>query len=268
MGEQSGYQVSGTGAQMYEKFSTLFMRQFVPDLLEAAALKPGERVLDLACGTGLVARHAAVEVGSTGRVTGLDINAGMLAVARALTPESGATITWVEGSAVDMNLPGASFDVVLCQQGLQFFPDRDAALREMLRVLVREGRIALSVWKSPSPYNDAVAEALDRSTDAQTATKYRAARVVPDAETLRERIVAAGFRNVEVRSHTVTVHIPEIETFVQGNLAGGPVAQAMAALGEEGRLACARRVRQALRRYAQGDGVVYPDAVNLAIALK
>jgi len=202
MNEKSGYQVGDGAAQMYEKYATLFMGQFVPNLLEMAALRPGERVLDLACGTGVVARSATTKVGKTGEVTGLDINAGMLAAARAMPSESGAAINWVEGSASAMSLPNAAFDVILCQQGLQFFPDRDAALREMLRVLVPGGWVALSVWKSPSPYNNAVGEALDKFTTPEIATKYRASRVVPNTETLRRMIVAAGFRRARF------IHVP------------------------------------------------------------
>lgn len=268
MNAQSGYQVSGGSAQMYEKYATLFMGQWVPDLLQIAALQPGERVLDLACGTGVVARHAAAAVGRAGATTGLDINVGMLAAARAMSPGPGASINWVEGSATGMNLPSASFDVILCQQGLQFFPDRDAALREMLRVLVPGGRVALSVWKSPSPYNDAVGAALDRFAGAETATKYRAARVVPSAETLHSMIVAVGFRAVAVRPRSVIIHQPEIESFVLGHLSGGPVASAIAGLGEADRAAFARQVKAALQPYAEGDGVAYPDEVNIATALR
>jgi ubiquinone/menaquinone biosynthesis C-methylase UbiE len=268
MSGQSGYQVSGSAAQMYEKYATLFMGQWVPVLLEAAALQPGERVLDLACGTGVVARHAAAAVGPAGQVTGLDINAGMLAVARAMPPESNAIINWVEGSAVDMKLPSASFDVILCQQGLQFFPDQAAALHEMLRVLVPGGRIALSVWKSLSPYNDAVGEACERFTSPEIAKKYCASREVPHAETLQDMIVAAGFRKVEVRPRTVIIHQPEIEAFVLGHLSGGPVASAIAALCEEDRAAFARLVKFALKPYAEGDGVAYPDEVNIATAMR
>ncbi len=268
MNEKSGYQVSDSAAQMYEKYATLFMGQFVPALLEIAELQPGERVLDLACGTGVVARPAAAKVGETGQVTGLDINAGMLAAASAMLPESGAAINWVEGSATAMSLPNASFDVILCQQGLQFFPDKDAALREMLRVLVPGGRVAFSVWKSPSPYNYAVGEALDRFTTVEIATKYRAARVVPNAETLHHMIVEAGFRGVEVHLHTVIIHQPAIETFVLGHLSGGPVASALAAMSDEGRAAFARQVKTTLQSYAEGDGVAYPDEVNIATALR
>jgi ubiquinone/menaquinone biosynthesis C-methylase UbiE len=98
----------------------------------------------------------------------------MLAVARTLPPLSGTAITWIEGSAVAMEFPDASFDVILCQQGVQFFPDKTAALREMHRVLVPGGRVLLSVWKTAGPYNIAVGKALEQHVSVETATRYRA----------------------------------------------------------------------------------------------
>src|SRR5918996_2532863 len=116
MGEQSGYQVTADAAQMRERYSVrYFIGPWAPGLIAVAALQPGERVLDVACGTGVVTRLVAPAVGPTGQVTGLDINAAMLAVARSLPPPSGASITWVEGNAVAMDFPDASFDVILCQ---------------------------------------------------------------------------------------------------------------------------------------------------------
>src|SRR2546423_849388 len=170
MSQQSGYQVSGDAAQLRERYSVrYFIGPWAPGLVAVAALQPGERVLDVACGTGVVTRIAAPAVGSKGQVTGLDINAGMLAVARSLPPPSGASISWVEGNAVAMDFPDASFEVILCQQGLQFFPDQSRALREMHRVLVPGGRVALSVWKSDGPYHNAVAEALEHHVGIEAA---------------------------------------------------------------------------------------------------
>jgi ubiquinone/menaquinone biosynthesis C-methylase UbiE len=269
MNEQSGYQVSGDAAQRYEQYATrYYMGPWVADLIGLADLRSGERVLDLACGTGVVARQAAAQVGATGQVTGLDFNAGMLAVARATPPLPGTTICWVEGSAMAMDFPDASFDVILCQQGIQFFPDRLASLREMHRVLVPGGRALLSVWRSASPYNIAVGEALERYVGAETATKYCASRVVPDAEELRRLIGASGFRAVQVRPRAMTLHLPAVETFVLGHLSSSPVAAALAALSAERRAEFAKQVKLALQPFAEGDGVAVPDEVNIAIAHK
>ena len=128
---------SDNAAENYERY-------FVPaigapiarDLVDRAALRAGERILDVACGTGIVARLAAEEVGATGTVAGLDVNPGMLAVARSVIPDQ-TTIDWHEASAEAMPLPNGVFDVVLCQMGLQFAPDKAAALAEMRRVIGR-----------------------------------------------------------------------------------------------------------------------------------
>src|SRR5689334_3117022 len=132
MGQQEQRQLRGTGAEIYERY--LVPAVFAPwaaMLIEQAALQPGERVLDVACGTGVVARRAAQQVGPSGQITGLDNDAEKLAVARSLPPVPGVSLEWQEGSALAMPFADASFDALLCQQGLQFLADRPAALREM-----------------------------------------------------------------------------------------------------------------------------------------
>lgn len=267
MPQPEQWQLRGNAAELYERYVVPYLLgPWAPELVELAALQPGERVLDLACGTGVVARLAAAKVGTTGHVTGLDLNAGMLAVARSLPPLPGTSITWVEGSAVAMDLPDAAFDVIVCQQGFQFFPDQPAALREMHRVLVPGGRVLLSVWKSAGPYNTAVGEALERHVDAETATRYRAAWLVPVAEELHRLLVDAGFHAVQIRSSVMTIRLPPVEAFVLGHLAATPVAGAVAALSEEQRTALARQVRLALHPYADGEGVAVLHDTNIAMA--
>lgn len=267
MSGASGFQVSGNAAELYERYAVPYvLGPWAPELVELAALQPGDRVLDLACGTGVVARLAAPRVGTAGQVIGMDLNAGMLAVARALPSPSGAAIVWVEGNATAMELPDKSIDVVVCQQGLQFFPEKLAALREIHRVLVPGGRVLLSVWKSAGPYNTAVADALERHVDMNTATKYRANRIVPDAADLRRLLVEADFRDVHIRPSAMMIHLPPIEQFVLCHLSASPVAGAVAALTETKRAALAGEVSAALHAYADGDGVAVPDETNLAIA--
>jgi ubiquinone/menaquinone biosynthesis C-methylase UbiE len=130
-------------AEVYERYMVpAAFALWAADLLALLALPSGSRVLDVACGTGIVARMAAPQTGATGVVVGLDLHGGMLAVARAQAP----TGVWVQGSATAFPCATAAFDVVVCQQGVQSFPDRLAALREMARVLRPGGRIALVVW--------------------------------------------------------------------------------------------------------------------------
>jgi ubiquinone/menaquinone biosynthesis C-methylase UbiE len=136
-------------AQNYERsLVTYTMRPFTTILLEHANPQPGERVVDVACGTGIAARQTAPRVGVTGMLVGVDLNLAMLAVARSQPALAGAVIDWREGNAQALPLPDGAFDLALCQRGLQFFPDRGAALHELVRVLAPGGRVAVSVWRS------------------------------------------------------------------------------------------------------------------------
>lgn len=267
MAEESGFQVSGNAAELYEKYAVPYiLGPWAPELVELAALKQGERVLDLACGTGVVARLAAPRVGPMGQVTGIDLNAQMLAVARTLPVHSGPAIAWVQASATAMELPDASIDAILCQQGLQFFPDELAALSEMHRVLLRGGRVVLSVWKSAGPYNIAVADALEQHVGLEPASKYRANRVVPDAGELHRLFVEAGFRDVHIRPSAMTIRLPQFKVFVLNHLSSSPVAAAVAALTEAQREALASQVSEKLCMYADGDGVAVPEEINIVMA--
>jgi ubiquinone/menaquinone biosynthesis C-methylase UbiE len=133
---QSQWQFAGSVPENYERYLVpALFKPWAEDLVEMATLRSGDRVLDIACGTGIVARTAAKRLGDNGSVVGLDVSGPMLATAR--TAPEGAAVEWQEGSAVKLPMSDATFDVVFCQQGLQFFPDRIATLREMHRVLSR-----------------------------------------------------------------------------------------------------------------------------------
>jgi hypothetical protein len=126
--------------------------------------------------------------------------------------------------------------------------------------------VLLSVWKSAGPYNIAVSEALERHVDAETATRYRASRVVPEAEAIHRLLVDAGFHTVQIRPRVMTSRLPPIEAFVLCHLAATPVAGTVAALSEAGRAALATQVRLALQSYADGEGVAVPDETHIAMA--
>ena len=141
------WQLEGSAAELYQRYLVpLITSKWAEDLVDRAQLREGEDVLDVACGTGVVARLAARTV-APGRVTGLDLNAGMLAVARSILNE-GAPVSWIGGSSLNLPFPSARFDVVLCQLGLQFFPDQPRALRELRRVARERGRVAVSVYSA------------------------------------------------------------------------------------------------------------------------
>ncbi len=137
MSAPSGFQLSGSAPEAYQRYGVPALGTVkAQDLVALAALQAGEHVLNVACGTGVVTRHAAQAVGTTGKVIGLDINEGMLQVAHTVAPPAGALITWRHGSVMALPFPDATFDVVLCQCGLEYFPGRAQGVREMARVLM------------------------------------------------------------------------------------------------------------------------------------
>jgi ubiquinone/menaquinone biosynthesis C-methylase UbiE len=261
------FQLSGEAAERYERCGARYiLGPCAPSLVNAARLSAGERVLDVACGTGVVTRIAAERVGPAGRAVGIDLNPGMIAVARSLPAPNGAPIEWLERSALDLGLEDASFEAVLCQQGLQFFPDKALALREMRRVLDRGGRLALSVWKGVGAYHQAVGDALARFISAEAAARFCASRQVPTKEDLQRLATEGSFANVEVRIDRIDIHLPRIAEFTLEHLAGSPVAQSIAAAPPDARAKVAASVTKQLQHYADGDGVTYPEETQVLTA--
>ncbi|HET7877016.1 MAG TPA: methyltransferase domain-containing protein [Methylomirabilota bacterium] len=226
MGEHAQWQLDGSAPELYERYIVPAVTAlWAADLVEWASPEPGERVLDVACGTGVVARLAAERV-AVGRVVGLDINAGMLAVARSLPPRAGPSIQWLEGSALGMPFPDAAFDLVFCQLGLQFFPDRPAALREMRRVLAPGGRLALNVYGSieHNPVAHVLADALDRHLGPRASASRRSEHALADVDELCGLVDGAGFRDVTIRTTTQRIRFPSSREYVRITLAATPLA--------------------------------------------
>lgn len=267
MAAKEQWQLTAEAAERYERCPARYiLGPWAPSLVDAARVAAGEHVLDIACGTGVVTRIAAERAGPAGRVVGIDLNPGMIAVARSLPAPIGAPIEWHERSALDLKLEDAVFDAVLCQQGLQFFPDKALALREMRRVLGPGGRLAFSVWNNTGLYNGAVIEALARFLSKEAAARFNASRQVPPAEELKRLVTDAGFAGVDLRVARIDVHLPQIDQFVLEHLAATPIASAIAAAEPAARKRIGASVLQQLRAYADGDGITYPEETHVVTA--
>ena len=264
-----GWQLEEGSAEAYERYLVPLL--FAPGaeyLVEFAAPGPGEQVLDVACGTGIVARRAAVRVGSGGTVVGLDLNEGMLGVARKVSSDVRPAIEWQQGDASDMPLADRAFDVVFCQQGLQFFPDRPAALVEMHRVLVQNGRLVLSVLRSieHNPGYRLLAEALEQHVGPDAGAMMRSPFSSLSADELRALIAGAGFREVRIFLGVGPVRYPSVEEFLRWEGASSPLAGPIGALRDDVREALIRDVGEALRTYTDDEGIVFPTETYLAAA--
>jgi SAM-dependent methyltransferase len=274
MSSQGQWQVAGNAAEIYERaLVPAVFAPWAPLVVALANPQPGERVLDIACGTGVVARLAAERVGRTGGVVGLDLNPGMLAVAASVAanaPASSASITWREASATKIPLLDASFDVAYCQLGLQFFPDRPAALREMHRVLVPDGRVGIMVWRGieHSPGFQMLAAALERHVSAEAGGIMRAPFSLGEAEELRMLIAGAGFREITIQPAAGTVRFASAARLAQDYAAGSPLASHVAKVPDEARAALVSQVGEALQSYVIGGVLAFPIGAHLASAKK
>ncbi len=268
-------QQSKNPAEMYEDyFVPAMFNPWATILLRHAAPQAGERVLDVACGTGIVARQVAPSVGLKGQVTALDMNQSMLAVARALPIPSGAAIHWQEGNAMELPFPENTFDLVLCQHGLQFFPDRICAVREMRRVLKPQGRALAIVLQHLAKHS--VFEALMKSVATHLALPITAVMtpfVISDPEELRNIFTAAGFKNVEIQHASTTVRFPDPKRFVSlAVISSAAAIPAFTQLGIPERAALLESVsadvESIISQYHDDEYVSFPMYANIAVATR
>lgn len=250
---ETGFQVSGDGPAAYESSVGIFMAPFVDAVCQAVALRSGESVLDVACGTGFLTRRLPELVGSGGRVVGADVNPGMLARAQQSCP---AGISWVQGLAAAMPLPDNDFDVVVCQQGAQFFPDLTAAMTEARRVGRPGLRYAATIWApmEHSPYLQAQVRSLAAEVGEEAIGSLRAA-IPPDGDRLLgDGARAAGFVDVSVTMIVADVVLPSIADYYPMQIMATPWGEPFSALPEPARDRVIQDAVDLLADYRQDDG--------------
>jgi ubiquinone/menaquinone biosynthesis C-methylase UbiE len=235
-------------------------------ILDDVGLAPGDRVLDVACGTGIVARLAKERLGDAGTVVGVDLSPGMLAVAR----RSGKGIDWREGDAAALPLAdGERFDVVVCQQGLQFVAHKAAAAGRMRHALASGGRLAVSTWRSDDelPVLRELRRVAERHVGPVQDRRHSFGEAGPLEALLRE----AGVVDVRVKTVSRTIRFKDGGVFVRLNAVAlvGMSAAAKAMTEEERERAIATIVRDsadALRAHTDEAGFAFDLAANVATA--
>jgi SAM-dependent methyltransferase len=212
-------QVQIEAAKAYEAlFVPALFRQWTPILATAAHIQTGQRVLDVACGTGVLAREASTHVGPGGTVVGVDRSPGMIAVAKELAPQ----VEWREGVAESLPFSDQSFDAVVSQFGLMFFNDRQQAIREMFRVLASGRKFAVAVWDSldSMPAYATVVELLESTAGTPAADALRAPFVLGDPQQLSALFAQAGVGQAQISTEQGVARFPSIRVFVEADLRG------------------------------------------------
>ena len=261
----SGWQLSGDAPIAYDRFALKVMEPWTDDLILAGGCRDGDRVLDVACGTGLVAGRISLVSRKFCAITGIDVNEGMLSVARR-NPQ----IEWHQGSATELPFVDGSFDVVLCQQGLQYFPDRAAAMRGMARVLAPGGRIALNVWGALSrqPFYVALVDGIVEFLGEEAKSAFDIAFSLNTAGELRTLARDAGLQNLSIRFEHRTMRYPAPANMVAGFMVATPIASQFQALPSDRQRAFADYVAERLAGYVDDAGLAVPMENHFLTAVK
>lgn len=259
----------GGGPELYEKLMVpAFFGPFAEDLVGTIRVEPGLSVLDVACGTGALTRALARAVGPRGSVTGVDLSPGMIEVADHLErPDGSAPIEYLVGAAEDLPIRDRLFDVVTCQQGLQFFPDRVAALRAMRAALTPGGRVVISSWSEPGVPWLALAAALARHIGEDAGAKMLSPFALADPQVLRDLLAQAGFPGAVVRPRTLNARFRPREVFAHRLVLATPVAADYAAASPEQQQRVIADVTAAVRGCGgDEDELIEPMTTNVAFA--
>ena len=250
--------------RMFDPFADL--------LLDEVGVSTGLEALDIACGPGTVARRIATRLGPSGRVTACDLSAAMLEVAAAKPPlNDAAPITYRQCPADALDVPDGAFDVVTCQQGLQFFPDRLGAIAEMRRALKPGGRAGVAVWCAieENPFWDALAGAVGEILGKQAEIGYRAGPWgLPEADELTRLFDAADFSDVNVIRQARPVVFDGGAAQLVATLPAASVGPQLAALDARGREVLLASAEAALAPLVH-DGAVHSEAAtHIVVAVR
>lgn len=254
-------------AEYYEDSWKQQLKPAQDKLLEMAALKQGEKVIETACGTGLVTLRAAEAVGPGGQVVATDISDGMIAWAKSLAAEQNAgNVTFYQMDAEALELEDESFDVGLCGLGLMYVPDPVGALKEMHRVLINGGRALVAIWGERK--NCGWAEIFP------IVDKRVASDVCPlffqqgTGNTLKFSFQEAGFKDTITERISVTFSYPDPEAVVMAAFAGGPVALAYRKFNDRTREEAHREYLDSIAAYRKGPGYEIPGEFVIAKGIK
>jgi ubiquinone/menaquinone biosynthesis C-methylase UbiE len=259
---------AGSVPENYERyFVPAIAAPIAADLLNAAALRPGEHVLDVGCGTGIVARLAVDRVEPDGTVTGVDVSPEMLGVAKSAAP-SDASIEWHQASAESMPFDDGSFDAALSQMALQFVSNRKAAVGEMHRVLADGGRITLSVPGPAAPFFQAMADSMGRHIRPEASGFVEHVFSLHAPQEIEELLRGAGFTHVNVRAGTKTLSLPPARDFLWQYVHSTPLLGVVVQAPDQARQALERELVDAWEPFAHEGHQVVKQRFVMAIGRK
>lgn len=265
MNTADGFYLSKEAAEGYEQ-------QKVPSLfgpiaratLDVVSLPEGAQIIDVACGTGIISKVAAERLTGQGRIVGTDLNPAMIEVACRTMPATRHRIEWFTCDATELPFENGEFDTAFCQQGLQFFPDKPKALSEIRRVLVTNGRLFLTCWKSVSPLFQAASDSLRYRIGNEIAEQALRPYAFRDCGVISSLLKNAGFEVNEVSTLVVDRHLtPPARRAVRAELLAQPYEQALRASGDATIDAVVEDIIVSLKNYSNGQTITVPSEAHL-----
>ena len=264
MKEENTFHLSTTAAEKYEsqKVPSVF-GPLANATLEAVSLPESVRVIEVACGTGIISRLISEQLPGNGRIVGTDLNPAMIEVARKTTPPSRHSVEWLACDVIDLPFADGEFDIAICQQGLQFFPDKPKALAEIRRVVAPGGRLILTCWRTISPLFQAVSDSLMQRVSEKAAKQALGPFSFRDGDCIASLLTEAGFRITDTSSLLVHRPLTPARPAIREEIMASPYEKELLDKGAETIDAVVADVDAALELYREGESLVIPQEAHL-----
>ncbi|NRG19139.1 methyltransferase domain-containing protein [Rhizobiales bacterium] len=264
---RDAFQLTADAAAIYEeqKVSSIF-GPLARATLDRIPVAPDDRVLDVACGTGIVVRTILDRFGPVTRIVGIDLNEGMIEHARSITKDLQGRLEWHVGDVQKLPFDDCSFTLVICQQGLQFFPDGEAALKEMRRVTEPGGKLLLTIWAGTSPFFKALARALHKHVSADVARRSVSPFDHDVGQMLPGMLARCGYSKPEIETIAIDRVIKDPQRGIPKEIMGNPIGPSVAERGDAVMQRIVDDVIAECAAYRQGEALVVPQCATMIAA--
>lgn len=265
--DKEAFQLNDTAVTLYEdqKVTSMF-GPLACATLDAVEISKTDVILDVACGTGIVSREIHAKISPTAPITGTDLNAGMIAMARKVTQDKPEVFQWHVADIENLPLETGQFTKVFCQQGIQYFPNEATALTEMRRVMQTGGQLITTVWGGASDFFIAMAKSVSEHVSPEVGKKYLAPFSYKNTDNLTEMLASAGFGEVTRKTLTVDRTMRNSAVSIPDEILGHPAGPQVQEAGEAVIQAVAREVTEACAKYQVGSDMIVPQRAHLFVA--
>ncbi len=264
MNNKNTFQLSTAAAKLYEsqKVPAVF-EPLARATLQTYSLAGSVATLDVACGTGIISRLLSEKLTTPSRIVGSDLNPAMVEVARRMMPASPHTVEWFAADVTALPFEVGEFDVVFCQQGLQFFPEKVAALQELRRVLKPEGRLILTCWRAVSPLFQAISDSLVVRLSETAARQAVTPFAFRDEDIIKQLFSEAGFAQCRVSALTVERTLAPPRSAIRDEILASTYEGEIRAAGGEVLEAVINDTESSLESYRREESIVVPQQTSL-----